>query len=247
MSWTGEIVGHRGAAGVAPENTLASFEEAIAAGAHRIEFDVRRTLDGHAVVFHDFSLERFVAGADRRGVSRHPLAELRALDVGAALGRPGCFVPSLQETLEALGGRVLLNLEVKGSGSDGLLVLRLSIEALRRHGLGASTVISSFHAPVLRAAEAIAPEIPRAFIFDMRVAGDPVAIARASRCEAVHPHQRLADGRMLERCRKAGLLLRAWTANEEPDILRLMDLGADGIVSDFPERVRRLRDTMPAP
>ena len=68
--WKGDIIGHRGAAGLAPENTLESFEAAIAAGADCIEFDVRRTSDGKGVVFHDLNVDRFVPNARGRSVTR---------------------------------------------------------------------------------------------------------------------------------------------------------------------------------
>lgn len=244
MRWSGEIVGHRGAAGAAPENTMASFEAAIALGARRVEFDVRRTLDGHAVVFHDLDIERFLPGQRTRTVSRRSLRDMLAIDVGAALGRPGCPVPSLEEALERLAGRVLLNVEVKGAGVEGLLTLPLAIAALRRHRLTGSAVLSTFHVPVLRRARDEAPDIPRALIVDRRFQGDAVKAALALGCEGLHPHHPLADAPLQERCQAEGLRLRAWTANEPADIERLMLLGVDGIVSDFPGRVRELRDTM---
>ena len=139
-----------------------------------------------------------------------------------------------------------LNVEIKGSGADGLLTLPLAVEALRRHGLCDETVLSSFHEPILRRAAADAPDIARAFIFDARIAGDGLAIARANGCEAVHPQHGLVDEAMIARCRDAGLRVRAWTVNEPADVLRMMALQADGIVSDDTGRVRELRDTMPA-
>ncbi len=240
MSWRGEIIGHRGSAGTAPENTIASFEAAIEAGADRVEFDVRRTIDGHAVVFHDLTVERFVPGARGRSVSRHALDEMRAIDVGAVLGRPGCFVPSLDEALEAIGRRALVNAEVKGSGADGALTLPLVISALRRHGIHDDAVVSSFHAPVMRLALDQAPDIARAYIVDARTSGDPVAAALAMKAEGLHPACALATADLVDRCRVAALRVRCWTANDEPEIRRLVTLGVDGIVTDFPARAREI-------
>lgn len=235
VTWSGEIVGHRGAAGLAPENTLASFEAAVAAGADRIEFDVRRTFDGQAVVFHDLTVDRFVANARGRSVSRHSLAEMTAIDAGAALGRPGCLVPSLEAVLAALAGRVKLNVEVKGSGADGVLAAGLAADAIHAHGLGRDTVLSSFHESVLRHLAARSGDLPRAFIFDERATGDVLGIARATGCAAVHPKSTLVDAAFMARCRDAGLAVRAWTVNDEAEMLRLMDLGVDGIVTDRPD------------
>jgi glycerophosphoryl diester phosphodiesterase len=241
MSWGGEIVGHRGAAGVAPENTLPSFEAAIAAGADRVELDVRRTLDGHAVVFHDATPDRFHPPAAGRAVNRHALAEMRSIRVG------GAAVPSFDELLEAVHGRVLLNVEIKGTGHDGSLVLGLALDALRRHAALGATVLSSFHPSIVAEAAACEPSLPRALIVDARFPADAVCVARSLGCEGLHPAHRLVDDALVARCRAAGLRLRSWTANADADVLRLMDLGVDGIVSDLPGRVRELRDTMRVP
>lgn len=232
--WGGDVVGHRGAAGLAPENTLASFEAAIAAGADCIELDVRRTSDGHAVVFHDLTVDRFVPGARGRSVSRHSLDEMRRIDVGAALGAPGCFVPSLEETLECIGNRVRLNVEVKGSGADGLLALDPAGRALKDRGLG-DALLSSFHEPVLRRARESFPDQPRAFIVDERSGGDVVARAAGAGCAALHPSLSLATVQLVARCRDARLAVRAWTANAPEEMRRLMALGVDGIVTDRPD------------
>jgi glycerophosphoryl diester phosphodiesterase len=240
-AWHGEIVGHRGAAGLAPENTIAAFEAGIAAGADRIEFDVRRTFDDLPVVFHDLNVDRFVPGARGRTVTRHLLEEMRRIDVGASLGRPGCFVPSLREVLEVLKDRVQLNLEVKGSGADGLRTLELSLPPLKDADLEDDTVLSSFHEPVVERMREAAPWMARALIVDLRFTGDPVAVASRLGCRALHAEQRLCGESLLARCRAADLELKAWTVNDEPVLRRLMDLGVDGLVSDYPDRVVRAR------
>jgi glycerophosphoryl diester phosphodiesterase len=240
MTWSGEVIGHRGAAGLAPENTVESFEAAVAAGADRVEFDVRRTRDGHAVVFHDLNLDRFSPEARGRSVSVHTLAQMQALDVGASLGRPGCFVPSLDDVLARLAGRILFNVEIKGSGADGLSALALASAAIQRAGVAASTILSSFHEPVMRRMRDEADDIARAFIVDERTDGDVVARATAMRCEAIHPRSSLVDEPLVERCRAVGLRIRAWTVNDEAEMRRLMALGIDGIVTDFPNRLRAL-------
>lgn len=240
MTWRGDVVGHRGSAGTAPENTIESFEEAIAAGADWVEFDVRSTSDGQAVVFHDANVDRFVPGSSERSVKTCSLQEMKAIDAGAALGRPGCFVPSLDETLDRLAGRIKMNVEVKGSGADGLIVLPLVVEALRRRKLLGDVVISSFHEPVLRRAVQDAPDVPRAYIVDARATGDVAGIARSLSCEALHPDHRITDEALVARCRAEGLKVRCWTVNEPQDVRRMTDLGVDAIVSDFPARVREM-------
>ena len=116
------IIGHRGAKGLAPENTLPAFRAGMAAGADGVEFDVQRTVDGHLVVFHDDDLKR-LAGVDGRIVKR-TLAMLRELDVGRYAGAQyaGEIIPTLDEVLDALPDDCFLNIEAKRfrMRSDGL-------------------------------------------------------------------------------------------------------------------------------
>jgi glycerophosphoryl diester phosphodiesterase len=241
VSWAGEIVGHRGAAGLAPENTLASFEAAIEAGCDRVEFDVRATADGRAIVFHDARLGRFVEGGDQAPpVLRRHSSELTGLDVGSTLGRPGCRVPLLDQVLDAIGGRVALNPEIKGSGAEGRLALRATLPELRRRVLLSSSLLSSFHSPVLREAARAEPGMARALIVGRDFSGDAVAEAERTGCRALHAHRALADAELLARCRTAGLELRVFTVNEPADMLRLVELGVDGIVTDRPDLLREV-------
>lgn len=241
-AWKGEVVGHRGAAGLAPENTLAAFEKALELKVDRVEFDVRATLDG-AVVFHDQRLDRFQEDTGSRlgkPLSRMTTAEITRLDVGRWLGRPGCFVPTYDQVLRALKGRVKLNVEAKGSGADGLATVRACIRGVRAHALEADSVLSSFHEAVLRTAAGEAPEIPRAFIADERTSGDPVEIARGVEAVALHAEDALVDSHLLARCHAAGLQLKVWTVDEEGPMRRYMEMGVDGIVTDFPDRLLAL-------
>lgn len=241
MSWAGEIVGHRGAAGLAPENTIASMEAALAQGCDRVEFDLRATADGELVVFHDARLGRFVEGGDRQPpVLRRHSSQLTALDLGASLGLENCRVPLFGELLDALAGRVALNPEVKGSGAEGLIAVRRAVSVLAERELFGSSLISSFHAPIVREARALAEDLPRALIVGREPTGDPVAQARTLDCAALHAHRALADAALLDRCHEAGLQLRVFTVNEEADMLSLMKLGVDGIVTDRPDLLREL-------
>jgi glycerophosphoryl diester phosphodiesterase len=241
VSWDGEIVGHRGAAGLAPENTLASFEAAIEAGCDRVEFDLRTTADAGLVVFHDARLGRFVEGGDLQPpVFRQHSGRMKALDVGASLGRAGCHVPLFDEVLDALVGRVALNPEVKGSGAEGLFAIRRTVAVLRERELLDGCVVSSFHAPVLQEARRLSDELPLALIVGREPSGDPVEQAAATGCVALHAHRTLADSELLERCRERGLALRVFTVNEEVDMLSLVDLDVDGIVTDRPDRLREI-------
>lgn len=241
-TWQGEIVGHRGAAGLAPENTLESFEAAVSAGADRVELDTRLTRDDHLVVFHDYGFDRLgppgPAETPRPPVSRSSLRDLLRIDVGARLGHPGAFIPSLEQVIELLRGRVLLNVEVKGSGPYGLRVLDACVAILGDHGVLADTVVSSFHPRVVERAADTKPGLARALICTKKTEGAPVAAAQAVRATDVHVHRTLVDAELVTTARRAGIPLRAWTVNELDEMRRFADLGLDGIVTDRPDLLR---------
>ncbi|HOS41511.1 MAG TPA: glycerophosphodiester phosphodiesterase family protein, partial [Spirochaetota bacterium] len=106
------VIGHRGACGYEPENTLRSFEKAIALGAHMVELDVHRCRTGELVVIHDNRLERTTNGSGY--VAEKTLDELRALDAGG-----GERIPLLREVVERVGVRAAINIELKGAGTAG--------------------------------------------------------------------------------------------------------------------------------
>ena len=150
------VVGHRGASDRAPENTLASFEAAIAIGVDAIELDVHLSRDGHLVIIHDQNLARTTNG--RGLVHEHSLAELKALDAGSWFGPSfaGERIPTFEETLVRIGPRVPLQVEIKGA-TDG--VTEATIAALRAHGLLDTSMITSFHLGLLPLVRALAPSV----------------------------------------------------------------------------------------
>lgn len=153
------IIGHRGASAHAPENTLAAFRLAQSQGADGIELDVKRCASGDVVVMHDPSFKRTTGAAGM--VHEWTLTDLRTLDAGK-----GERVPTLDEVFETIGPDLLVNVEVTNytTPDDGLEPLVVAV--IRRHAIAERIVFSSFHPLVLRRLAALAPDIPRGFLYD---------------------------------------------------------------------------------
>ncbi len=136
---------HRGASHEAPANTLAAFLLAVDLGADGIEFDVHLSKDGHAVVIHDFDVS---ATTDGQGLVRaKTLAELKELDAGSWFDPvfAGQRIPTLQEVIDAVGHRLLLNIELKTSGwGDGGLAAKVT-HIVEQNGLVDRVILSSFN------------------------------------------------------------------------------------------------------
>lgn len=246
------MIAHRGASGSAPENTLAAFAAAREAGADGIELDVTRCASGEVVVIHDDTVDRTTDGSG--AVSAMPLQALRELDAGAWFGPQfaGERVPLLAEVLDATGASLRINIEIKacytpGGGVEALYQRNVSIEEeiaalVRERGLQETILISSFNLAVLRRMQAAAPELQRGLLFASRAAV-PLAWAWARRwvgAHALHPSAGGLDAAWVSRARERGYRVNVWTVNDPQVMRRVMAAGVDGIITDYPARLRAL-------
>lgn len=217
------ILGHRGASGEAPENTLAAFALAGEQGAHGIELDVQPSADGVLVIMHDETVDRTTDGAGR--VADLTYAALAGLDAGG-----GERVPTLEEALTLARGRLFVDIEIKDPGVEPAVAA-----LVERLGVADAVAISSFSPASLAAMRAAAPHLPR---WLLSVAWSPAVLATALSLGAagVAPRYPAIDADLVATARRHGLAVVAWTVNEPPEIRRLLDLGIDAIITDYPAR-----------
>jgi glycerophosphoryl diester phosphodiesterase len=231
------VIAHRGAPRHAPENTLAAFRRAAGDGADAIELDARLTSDGAVVVLHDSTLDRTTDGTGP--VSAHSLTEVKRLDAGLRFspGFAGERIPLLEEVFEAVGRRLLINIELKvldtlssGLGPD-------TVKAVRAHSMADQVVISSFNPFALRRAKQAGPEIECALLLANDLPGWMRwgVTRRYSRADGLHPDFVMADETYVARARKHGLPVRVWTVDDEARMRRLIALGVDAIITNVPD------------
>ena len=230
-------IAHRGASGLYPENSRLAFEKAIAAGADMIELDCQLSADGHVVVFHDERLAR-TTGA-RGKVYDKTLAQLRTLDIGK--WRKPAFrgekILTLEEALEILAGKVGLCLEIKVAvGAPSGIELKL-LFILSHYDYLERTVISSFDYRSLARVRELAPEAALGVIYGAGCREDPLAAAERLAATSIHVQKQLAQREFCHRAWQAGLDLYVWTVNDRREIGMFVDLGVQGIFSDFPEKL----------
>lgn len=227
-------IGHRGAKGHAPENTITSIDKALALGVDMVEVDVHLHPE-ELLILHDHRLERIPGGRGR--VAERPLSYIRSLDAGD--GHP---VPTVREVIERVGGRAQINFELKtGRGTSALLL----DEIRRAEAAGlidrAQVLVSSFDHQELLVMRALAPEIRLGALY----AGIPLDFsADAERIGAwsAHLHLEFAPHAFIADAHRRGLKVLVYTVDEPEDIDRFFRLGVDGIFSDFPERVIARRE-----
>jgi glycerophosphoryl diester phosphodiesterase len=223
-------VGHRGAKGYEPENTLRSFKKALELGADMIELDVHRCRTGEAVVIHDEDVNRTTNGRGR--VADISLAGLKQLDAGR-----GERIPTLDEVLDLFQGRMKVDIELKGRDCAAC-----AAETIAKH-LGTTgfkpgeLLVTSFeHDTLLRQFQGMNPGIPIGLLFS-RVPDDFCERAAALDAEYVALNYKNTNLKMVERAHNTGLKVMVWTVNKPEDIERAEKMGVDSIASDFPDRL----------
>ncbi len=221
-------IGHRGARGHEPENTLCSVRRALALGVQGIEIDVRLA-DGELIVLHDATLQRTTNG--RGAVARKTFAQLRALDAGA-----GERIPTLREIFETVERRAFINVELKGRGTARRVEALIAEFVEQRGWAHADFLVSSFHRGELRAIED--PRIPIGLLLT-RPSRLYSLSARRVRAGVVSPALRFVTRRFVEDAHRRGLRVFVHTVNEPRDLARMREFGVDGVFTDFPERVPR--------
>lgn len=220
------IIGHRGAAGLEPENTLRSFARAIAIGVDAIELDVY-CVDGELVVIHDDTLERTTNG--RGDVLTTSFAALRRLDAGL-----GEHIPTLPEVLQLVGDRVTVNIELKGKGTAAPVA-----RCVAEHP-GADTLISSFDHGELTRFRRHAPQARVAPLFH-RASSRMFEIAEALQAWSINLSVQLANTDRLRSIADHGYRALVYTVNDPQVAQTVQASGASGIFTDFPDRMLALR------
>ena len=217
-------IGHRGACGLAPENTVASIERAIALGCSLTEVDVRRTGDGALILLHDERIDRTTNG--RGLIAEISLEDIRKLNVGG-----GQKIPTLEEALTVASGRIglILELKVQGLAYDACTIVRAS-------GFDGPVIYGSFLHEELEHVRRANPDSMTLVLFK-RLPKDPGA--EAVKLQATHVGLRLdsVTRPLVKRLHKARLVVFVHTVNRPADITKMNALGVDGIISNFRNRL----------
>ena len=235
------IFAHRGANQVCPENTLPAFAAAVDLGADGVELDVQFSSDGKLVIIHDYSLDKTTNGTGR--VVGQPYAELAKLDAGSWFGPQfaSTCIPTLDQVLDLLRGKLLINIELKSLDMVSTLG-RDVVGCVRAHGMVDQVVLSSFNPFTLRAARRAGPEFECALLTAPDLPGwMRWGLTRSwSLAQGLHPDFKIVDERYMAAARRLGMPVRPWTVDEEADMRRMVALGVDAIITDWPDRLKAL-------
>jgi glycerophosphoryl diester phosphodiesterase len=221
-------IGHRGAAGHAPENTLAAIRRGISLGVDFVELDVRRTRDGHLVMMHDQLVDRTTNGTGL--LSEMTWDDLRVLDAGDGEG-----IPCVEEALKVASGHAGAILEIKEPGIGAALH-----RTVRASDFSGPVIYASFlHAETLE----IRKVDPLAKTMTLMECVPVIGAASAldARATGVGLSLDFATAEFIAELHKAKLEVSLYTVNDPRLIDHAIELGADGVISDFPERIPKFR------
>jgi len=229
------VIGHRGASGHAPENTLAAFKKAVALGATFIETDLQLSRDTRFVAIHDSTVNRTTNG--QGAVHDMTLTELRRLDAGSWFGSEftGERIPTLEEILEfSKKNDIVFYLELKPAGSWG--GEHALIGALRESGEIPRVIVICFDPSVVYGLRKIEPTLMTGLLYDGQIEG-PIEKAVEIGARQLIVRGDLVTPAMIAAALGKDLQMVCWTVNHAAHMRMLMAAGVDGIMSDYPDRL----------
>lgn len=224
------VIGHRGAMGHETENTLASIQKAMDLGVDMIEIDVFKIKSGEIVVFHDDTVDRLTNGPGN--IEDYNIINLKKLIVDG-----GHKIPMLQDVLKLIDNKVALNIELKGPGTADRVNFIMNNYIEQNNWSPDNFLISSFNWDELREMREYNPTVAIAVLTEDNPL-DAIPVAKELNAVAINPYFKRLDMEVADEIRDAGFKIYTWTVNEPQDIEAMKQIGVDGIITNFPERVQ---------
>jgi glycerophosphoryl diester phosphodiesterase len=233
-------IAHRGASGLAPENTLASVKRALEIGVDLVEIDIHLTADGYPVVIHDRMVDRTTDGTGL--ISTMTLAQVKELDAGSWFGAEfrGEQIPTLEEVMLICRRKALVLVETKTvESAEAAAVLMRSMRAQSR------VVIQSFHGAAVRSVNRLDRRIPTAFL----MTGSEATLRRRTGvvrrvlklgANALSLKYRAAQPDLVAQFLACAMGFWVWTVDEEADMRAMIEMGVGGIITNYPDRLNRI-------
>ena len=224
-----QLCAHRGVSHACPENTLPAFGAAVALGMAEIEFDLWLSRDGVPVVCHDRTVDRTTDGEGEIGAL--DWSDIQRLDAGAYLGELWCGVrvPRLEEVLDLVGKKVVLNIHIKDQGPDGMLV-KMVCDEIEKRGLVGQAYIAG-DAPVLEDARRIAPDVARCCLGGQHDPEQQVDLAIEYGCERVQFRREVSD-EAIKRAKDHGLVCNLFWSDEVGDAREYVRRGIEVVLTN---------------
>lgn len=244
------IIAHRGASGLAPENTLTAFEKAIEIGVDRIEMDLRQSIDGEVVVIHDKTIRRTTNGWG--SVRKLSLKRLQKYSAGSWFDPDFSpeRIPTFRDVLELVNGRTKLLLEIKEGSPYHPNIEKNILDLINEYNAHEWCIVQSFNDKVLqnfRKLPHLNSDVQKLFEAFIPVApfygGSRFSYKRIKSygfAEEVNINYRYVNPLVVRKVHQLGKKVNVWTVNETANLKKYVDMGVDGIITDYPDRLRKV-------
>lgn len=223
-------IGHRGAKGHLAENTLESISLALEMGVDAIEIDVHKCASGELVVIHDFTLDRTTNGEGE--VTKFGLDHLKNLLVEGKYR-----IPTLPEVLDLIEGKCFINIELKGLNTAEGTCKIIEDYVTAGNWKYSDFIVSSFQKNELFEVYGTNPGIPIGVLSKASVT-EAIELGKLLKAKAIHPSVGIITRDNVQLAHQMGFEVNVWTVNDPEAIQRMRDFGVNGIISDFPDRLK---------
>jgi glycerophosphoryl diester phosphodiesterase len=224
------VTAHRGASGLAPENTLSSVKKAMALGADFSEIDVQETADGQLILLHDGTLDR--TSNSIGSIWEMKYADLKDVDVGTwfsaeFVGEP---ISTLEEIIDAVNGKMKLNIELKMNGHQKKLT-ELTVDLVTKKNFIDQCIMTSFDREAVRKVKQINPKIKTGYIFSKFPESEDIY---KGEFDLFSINKKLVTQELVDKAHQNGKEVHVWTVNKKEDMKTLIGYGVDSIITNYP-------------
>jgi len=220
-----KYIGHRGARGEKPENTLLGISHALELGLDGIEIDIHLSKDGELVVIHDETLDRTTNG--KGPIIKYSLEQLKTLDAGL-----GEKIPTLSEVIDLMKKfNKELFIEMKVPGAEAKI-----LNLIKEKNFSDLSILKAFNHRLILNFKNLAPNIRAQVLMDS-LPIDPVSIIKSAKANGISVNTKMLDKNLVEQCHQAGFFVTTWNANTKEDLLKFTEMKVDYVCTDFPKLV----------
>lgn len=233
-------IAHRGFSGIYPENTMLAFEKAIEAGCDGIETDVQLTKDGVAIICHDETIDRTTEGTGF--IKDFTYEELKKINVKTKenCAAKNIKICTLEELLSLLEHKnIILNLELKNSIINYEGLEEIVIEKIYKYNLSKNIILSSFNHYSMIKCKEIDKEIKTGILYGCNMYKSE-EYCKTVKADAIHPYFYSVDREVVKNAHKNNIMVNPYTIDDEEDMIKMIQLGVDGIITNYPDRLSKV-------
>lgn len=249
-----KIIAHRGGSNLAPENTMAAFQNALDLGVDMIEIDIEQTIDSVVVVIHDTKVDRTTNGKGK--VDSLTYSYIKTLDAGSWFNTrfKGEKISTLEEVLEAVNGKATVLIEIKSGDERYPGIEKRTVEAIQRFNAHSWTIVQSFNKKTVERVKILDNKIITYYLLGRNFMSYYHSLQAKNKkdktqeflFDGIAVHYSMLNAASVDSVKQMGLGVFTWTVDEEDDMKKMIEFGVDGIITDSPDKLIGLIESMKA-